>query len=759
MIGQSLTHYRILAPLGAGGMGLVYRARDERLGREVALKVLPSGALGDEAARARLRREALALSRLNHPAIATVFEFDSERGTDFLVMELLTGVTLAERLEAGPLAERDVVEIGQQIAEALESAHEQGVVHRDLKPSNIMVSTRGRVKVLDFGLARLLDGAGAATNTSDPGSSGGTGPMIGTLAYMAPEQLVGGAVDARADLYALGAVLYEMATGVRPHAQTETPALLYAVAHTPPASPRSVRPQLSAGFEKVVLHALERDPTRRVPSASAMIDELRRLTAGPLQSEASQRPGAHFGARARIESLAVLPLANLSGDPAQEFFSDGMTEALIATLAQIGALRVISRTSAMQYKGTSRALPEIARALNVDAIVEGAVLRAGNRVRISATLIEGSSDRHLWARSYERDVDDVLALQSEIARAIADEVKVQLTPREESQLAAARPVNPPAYESYLKGRHLWSTRVPDDLRRSIEYFEKSIAADPTYALAYAGLADSWNILGDLAELPAGEAFARARAAAERALELDDQVAEAHSSLAFVHFFADWDWAAAARSFGRAIALKPGYATARHWNSELFVAEGRFNEGIAEGFYATKLDPLSPVINTAPADALFMARRFEEALAELRKTVEMAPTFIPGLTDMGRVLTHLGRVDEAIATFEHASTLGTMNPYTNAGLGYAFACAGRRDDALRVARLLEERIAKTGRGSAHGIASIYIGLGDLDHALGWLERAFELRDRALVWLNVHPRLDPLRSSPRFEALVRKVIPTG
>lgn len=753
MIGESLTHYRILAPLGAGGMGVVYRARDERLEREVALKVLPAGALGNEIARARLRREALALSRLNHPAIATVFEFDSERGTDFLVMELLAGVTLAERLFAGPLAERDVVEIGVQIAEALESAHEQGVVHRDLKPANIMVSTRGRVKVLDFGLARLLDATGGAASTLAPGTSGAAGPMAGTLAYMAPEQLVGGAVDARADLYALGAVLYEMATGQRPHAQTEAPALLYAVAHTPPASPRSIRPELSPGFEKVVMHALERDPARRVPSAAAMIEALRHLTAAPLRSVTL--PAA--GARARIESLAVLPLANLSGDPAQEFFSDGMTEALIATLAQIGALRVISRTSAMQYKGAARSLPEIARALNVDAIVEGAVLRAGNRVRISATLIEGSTDRHLWARSYERDVDDVLSLQSEIARAIANEVSVQLTPREESQLAAARPVYPPAYENYLKGRHLWSTRAPEDLRSSIEFFQKSIAADPTYALAYAGLADSWSILGDQAQVQPGEAFSRARAAAERALELDDQVAEAHCSLAFVQFFSDWDWAAAGASFGRSIALKPGYATARHWNSELFIAEGRFNEGIAEAFYAAKLDPLSPVIGTAPADALFMARRFDESLAELSKTVEMAPNFVPALTDMGRVLTHLGRTDEAIATFERAASLSSIHPYTNAGLGYAYARAGRRDDALRIVRQLEVLIAEAGRGSAHAIASIYIGLGELDQALDWLERAVVMRDRALVWLRVHPRLDPLRGSPRFEALVRRVLP--
>ncbi len=747
MIGQTLSHYRILEQVGEGGMGVVYRARDERLERDVAVKLLPADALADESSRARFRREALALSRLSHPSIATVFDFDSTRGVDFIVMELVRGNSLAERIAAGALPLAEVERLGAEIADALTAAHEQGVIHRDLKPGNIILTPRGQVKVLDFGLAKLVRPAGEPTSGATL-----TSPlaMAGTLGYMAPEQLLGGEVDARADLYALGVILYEMATGRRPHDEPLASALIYAIVHTPPPPPRRLRPDLSPPLEGLILKALEKAPSRRFATARELFLALR----PPAPASARPERGAGAAESARIESLAVLPLANLSADPAQEFFADGMTEALIGNLAQIGALRVISRTSAMQYKAARQPLPEIARALQVDAIVEGAVLRSGDRVRISAQLIEARSDRNLWAKSYERDVVDVLALQAEVARAIAEEIRVQLTPREQARLAGARPVDPRAYDAYLRGRFHWNKRTVAAVQTSVELFQQAIEADPTYALPYAGLADAYNILGDLNVLRPAEAGAQAKAAVTRALELDSQIAEAYTSLAFLRFFFEWDWSGAEQAFEQAIALNPSYATAHQWYAEYLASQGRFDEAVAEARRGRALDPLALVIATSLADVHFFARQYDEAIAILRDTAALDPAFIAAHTDLGRAYTQKGRFDEAIAEFELAARPGQGNPNASPGLAYACAVAGRRDEATRTLEALLARRA-TAIVSAHAIAVIHMALGDKEQAFEWLERAYQEHDRALVWLKVHPRLDPLRSDQRFDDLLRRM----
>ena len=748
MLGPTLSHYRILNRVAAGGMGVIYCARDERLEREVALKVLPEGALADASARARFRNEALALSRLNHPAIATIFDFDSENDTDFLVMEYVPGTTLAEKLMAGALAEPEVLDLGVQIAEALESAHEQGVLHRDLKPGNIVVTPRGRVKVLDFGLAKLLDLNGAAVVTAADRPSSGTPAMAGTLAYMAPVQFLDAGVDARADLYALGVVLYEMATGHHPHADQPAAAMMYAIVNTRPAPPRRERPGLSPRLEAAILRALEKQPERRHATARALADELRSITASGGRA-VSADPSA-----ARIESLAVLPLANLSGDAAQEFFTDGMTEALIASLAQIRALRVISRTSAMQYKGAKQPLPEIARALNVDAIIEGGVLRSGERVRVTANLIEAATDRHLWSKTYERDVGDVLSLQGAVARAIADEIRIEITPREQRRLATGRAVNPVAYEAYIRGRYYWNKRTPAELRRGIEFFQQAIEADPTYAEAHAGLADSYNILADMGAMRPSEGFAIARAAIERSLEIDDQIAEAHTSLAFLRTFSGWNWDGAEQSYRKAIALNPGYATAHQWYAEFLVTQARFDEAIETARRAHSVDPLAFIIGTTVGDTLFFARRFDEAIAQLRATIDMEPRFVPAHNDLGRVLVQTGHPDEAITEFQTALKLAGGEPKTSAGLAHAFAVAGRAAEARPILANLEARV-DTGLVSFHGIAVIHLALGETEAAFTWLERAYRERDRALVWAKVHPRLDAMRPDPRFQSVLERM----
>ncbi len=749
MIGKALSHYRILEPLGAGGMGVVYRALDERLEREVALKVLPEGLFTDEDARRRFRREALAASRVNHPSVGTVYDFDAEQGTDFLVMEYVTGESLDKRLSRGPMAEEEAIALASQIAEALEAVHDVDVVHCDLKPGNIIVSPRGHVKVLDFGVARLLRRGGGPDPTAPLTTMNA---VAGTLAYMAPEQLLSGAMDARTDLYSLGVVLYEMTTGRRPHVEDLPAALIYAIVNTAPPPPRQLRPQLSQRLEDVLLKLLEKDPELRYASARDLAVDLRRLRK---LASGDRRAGRPEGDRPRrLESLAVLPLENLSGDPSQEFFADGMTEVLIASLAQIGALRVISRTSIMQYKGARKPLPAIARALDVDAIVEGTVMRSGERVRITAQLIEAASDRHLWARSYERDFCDVLSLQGEVAREIAEEIRVQLTPREEARLARVRAVSPAAFEAYLRGRHLWSKRTVAAVKRSAEFFEQAIDADPAYALAYAGLADAYNILGDQNAVAPEEAATKAKAAITRALEIDDQLGEVYTSLGFLRMFYEWDWRGAESAFAQALLLNPSYATGHQWYAEYLVSQRRFEPAIAEARRAKELDPFSLILGTTLADTLFFSRRYEEAILELRRVIEVDPSFPPSYADLGRVCSQCGRSDEAIEAFLEAARLTGSDPLSLPGLGHAYAVAGRRDEALRILENLR-RLAVTVYVSPHAIAVIHVGLGEKDQAFEWLERAVLRRDRAMVWLKVHPRLDALRDDLRFEDLLRQV----
>ncbi|MEO6462377.1 MAG: protein kinase, partial [Candidatus Eisenbacteria bacterium] len=552
--GTRLGPYEILAPLGAGGMGEVWRARDTRLEREVAVKVLPAATRGDDDARARFRREALALSRLNHPHIETVYDFGDEGGIDYLVLEYVPGETLAARLERGRIPEREAADLGAQAAEALAEAHERGVLHRDLKPGNIMVTTKGRVKVLDFGLAKLAE-TDDASRTVDVTMVGAT---IGTLAYMAPEQLLGSPVDARADLYALGVVLYEMTTGERPFQAALATALSNAILHGALAPPRTREPALSARVEAVILRALEREAPRRYQTAGEMAGELRRLAAGEATASAADAPARG------VTSIAVLPLENLSGDPAQEYFSDGMTEELIASLAQVRALRIISRTSVMRYKGQRRSIAEIAHELNVDAVVEGSVRRAGDRVRITAQLIDAATERHLWARSYERDMTEVLALQGEVAAAIVAEIQVTVTPQEATLLHDARAVKPEAYEAYLKGRYFIERRTEENLRQGLASLDEAVRLDPTLELAHVGVADAYNLMGFMTVLAPREAFPRAQAAARRALEIDPSSAEAWTSLAYGTLWHDWDIAGSERLFRKSIDLNARYSQAHLW---------------------------------------------------------------------------------------------------------------------------------------------------------------------------------------------------
>ena len=785
MEGRTLAHYRILEKIGGGGMGVVYRAHDERLERDVALKVLPPGLLSDEAARRRFRREALALSRLNHPGIATVFDFDTQEGVDFLVMEFVPGQTLAEKLAGGPLPEKEVASLGAQIASALEGAHERGVVHRDLKPGNIMVTLKGQAKVLDFGLAMLLRPAGEGSQIETLSREHAA---VGTLPYMAPEQLRGERMDARSDIYAAGAVLYEMATRQRPFLETSAPRLIDEILHHAPQTPRSINGRISAALDGIIVKALDKEPQRRYQSAAELRVDLERLAA-PVPLRAGHRSRVHglwwallpasaflalaalivglnpagvrerlFGRAAprRIESLAVLPLENLSRDPEQEYFADGMTEELIADLGKIRALRVISRTSAMRYKGTKKSLLEIARELNVDALVEGSVLRAGDRVRITTQLIHAATDRHLWSESYERDLKDVLALQSEVARSIAREIKIALTPQEQARFAEARPVDPEARQLYLKARYYAAKSTQEGAQKALEYFQQSIDKDPAYAAAYAQLANTYAVLGytGIDVRPSREMMPRAKAAALKALELDDTLAEAHTSLGFVRWAYDWNWPAAEVDFKRAIELSPGYATAHLRYANFLCSLGRFDEAVEEDKRSLELDPLSIIINHAQAWPYHLSRRYDQAIEAYRKTLEMEPNYPRTHLRLGEVYAAKGMYRDAIAEYEKFSALGGGSTMALALIGNAHAQAGERHEALRA---LEELTAESKRRYVpfFHIAIVHAGLGDKDQAFAWLDRAYEERSQFLVDLKFIPILDPLRSDPRFADLVRRV----
>jgi TolB-like protein/Tfp pilus assembly protein PilF len=785
LIGHTVSHYRIIEKIGAGGMGEVYRAHDERLQRDVALKVLHPGMLTDEAARKRFRKEALALSKLNHPNIATIHDFDTQEGVDFLIMEHVAGETLSEKVHGGSLAEKEVVRLGLQLAEGLAAAHEQGIIHRDLKPGNTRLTIDGRLKILDFGLAKLLQSPAETTETTMTGSMYETRGLVGTLPYMAPEQLRGESVDGRTDIWSTGVLLYKMATGRSAFPEAESARLIASILTTAPARPCGVNRHLSSGLENIVLKCLEKDPEDRYQSAKELAVDLRRLLS---PSTATHRIlerrlgvgmrislaagsavalllalilGLNLGgvrdklfggkAHAPIRSLVVLPLANLSGDPEQEYFADGMTEALITDLSKIRSLKVISRTSAMRFKEEKKTLPQIALELGVDGVVQGSVMRAGDRVRISVQLIYATSDEHLWAESYERDFKDILALQGEVAQAIANEIRVQLTPQEQARLAAAQPVNAEAYQLYLKGRFFWGKATEEDYRASKKYFERALEIDPHYALAFSGLA---NYFWATDELSPQVAMPKAKDYALKALAIDDTLSDAHTTLANVKFNADWDWQGAEKEFKRAIELNPNDVEGHRGYSVFLSAMGRPEGALTEIQTAQRLDPLSLITSSDVGWAYYFARRYDRAIERCQETLELDPNFVGAHDCLGSAYLAKGNYGKAIAECQRATT-GSGNDLLRAtGLGRAYARAGRTAKAQEVLQRLRSESERR-YVPPYFLATVYAALGEKDEAFTWLEKAYDVRDTNLTWLKVDDAVDPLRSDARFRELFSRI----
>lgn len=754
MVGRTLSHYSIVEEIGKGGMGVVYKARDNHLDKDVAIKILNPGTLTDEVARKRFRREALSLAKLIHPNITTVHDFDTQDGIDFLVMEYIPGAMLSDKVASGPLPEAEVIRLGAQLAQGMSAAHQQGLVHRDLKPGNLRVTPDNRLKVLDFGLAKLLRPE-AEVNVNS--SRTVVAPEdAGTLPYMSPEQLRGETTDARADIFAMGAVLYEMATGKRPFPETHPTRLIDSILNQNPEPPSKIHQAVSAGLDRTIMKALEKSPVRRYQTAQELLADLEQvnLSSSALRADLRRRRTSTSG---RIRSVAVLPLENLSGDPGEDYFADGMTDALISSLAKIGALRVISRTSVMVYKGARKPLPVIAGELNVDAIVEGSVLRAAERVRVSAQLVHAATDRHLWSESYERDMTDVLGLQSDVARAIAESIQLKLSPKQKARLKKkTAPLNPAAYEAYLKGRYHWNKRSGEGLERAIHYFQEAIGQDSKHAPAYTGLADSFALLGTVPydAIPPREAMPKAKDAAVKALLVDETLAEAHASLAYILMSYDWDFEDAGKEFKRAFALNPGYATAHQWYALFLTVMGRTEEAIAEIKTAQNFDPLSVVINTTAALVYNFARQFDQAIEECQKVFEVYPEFPLAHFERGRAYEQKGMFEQALAEHQSARTISGDTAQTVTAVGHALALLGRREEALKVVDDLLEMGKRTYIPAIY-LAGIFTALREMDQAMHWLEKSFMDRSDYLVYLRREPTFDNLHADPRFHDLVRRI----
>ncbi len=785
LAGHSVGPYSIVKPLGAGGMGEVYLAHDGRLNRRVALKVLSAQLTTDEQRVRRFRQEAMAASALNHPNIITIHEVGNWDGKDFIATEFVDGVTLRARMRGKRLSLADALDIALQIAGALSAAHDAGIVHRDIKPENVMVRPDGLVKVLDFGIAKYAETARAHA-VKDSWVKTATGVVIGTTAYMSPEQARGQVVDARTDIWSLGVLLYEMVARRLPFTGATPTDRLAAILECEPEPLSKRRRGIPPELEKIVQRALVKDKDKRYARAVDLAEDLRKLRAtlgeerhlrlalpvpahGLLLSKgrvavvlsslllviAAVVAGLSYFRGAgdeAIDSLAVLPFVNASGSADMEYLSDGISENLINSLSELPELKVTARSSSFKHKGREADVEQVARALGVRALITGRVMQRGDNLQVSVELVDARDGRQVWGELYNRKFSDTQSVQEEIARAIAEKLRLRLTAQGRQLATKHHTESNEAYQSYLKGRFHWNRRTGEAIKKAIEHFNQAIEFDPGYALAYAGLADCYVV--PASPLPPREKMPRARSAAETALELDETLAEAHTTLARVLTLYDWDWAGAEREFQRAIQLNPRYAVAHQWYGGYLVAMGRHDESIAERRLALELDPLSVIINFELGQAFYHARDYDRAIQQFQKTLELDPNFPPVYAYLPAAYEQKGMYQEALAGYKKGQTLrgGTEWSLAMAGLGHLYAKAGKKGEARAVLEELQQ-LSRQEYVPSDSMALICAGLREKDQAFAWLEKAYDERSFRMAWLKVEPRWDSLRSDSRFTQLLR------
>ena len=766
--------YQIIEELGRGGMGVVYKAQDTKLKRTVALKFLPPELTHIPEVKDRFMREAQAAAALDHPNICTVHEFDEAEEKTFISMAYIEGQSLKKKIETGPLELEDALRLATQVAEGLQEAHKKGVVHRDIKSTNIMVDERDQAKIMDFGLARM---AGGTLLTKE-------GTTMGTIAYMSPEQARGEEVDHRTDIWSLGVVLYEMFSGQLPFKGEQDQAVVYSILNKKPKTLTDLKAEIPMSIGQVVDKALEKNSGERYQQIDELLDDLKSISAGIVPEEIKARlrkaklrtrkrailyTGAGliiiaavialslFTGRAEaIDSIAVLPLENLTGDAGQDYFVDGVTDELIGHLGQISGLqRVISRQSVMRYKESDKSLSEIARELNVDAVVEGSVHQAGENVRIRVQLIDAlPEEQGLWGQTYERAKTDVLVMYSEMARAIADEIQVKLTTQEETLLASARQVNPEAYDAYLKGQFYLGKLTPEGMETALQYFELALKEDPEFALAYAGVALVWGGHAQMGLLPSHEAAPKAIAAVERALELDNTLAEVHYTLANIRTWLEWDWEGAEKSFQRAIELNPNYPDVRASYSHFLMIMHRPDEAVVQIERALKLDPFNPLFQSFYGVDLTCMRRYDEAIEQFQNVLKTVPEHGVALDMLGSTFHQKRMYKKSLEKKKECYTsMGFEEAVKALTRGYEEAgYTGAMNSAAEVC----EELSRVTYIQPISIADLYAYAGNKDKTLEWLEKGFELRDPNITYIGVTPHyVDLLGDDPRFQELLRKM----
>jgi len=789
VIGHILGRYKILAELGAGGMGEVYLVEDTHLGRKVALKALPPSFTGDTERVHRFQQEARAASGLNHPNILTIHEIGEADGRRFIATEYVEGETLRETLlKSLRMSLSETLNVVIQMVSALAAAHTAGIIHRDIKPENIMLRTDGLVKVLDFGLAKLTERQDTALEAptlmhTQPGI------LVGTVTYMSPEQARGQEVDARSDIWSTGVVLYEMLAGRNPFEAMTPSDVIACILTKEPVPLSSYRLEIPAELEWITYKALNKDREERYQTVKELSSDLRRLKqrlefetqmerSAPHQfsdvekfgltgssgvkiarpSNLSRKPPPHRKRRLTkskaIDSLAVLPLLNASADSEMEYLSDGITESIINALSQLPKLKVMARSTVFRYKGLEVDPQQVGRELDVRAVLVGRVLKHDDQLIVGVELVDAADGSQVWGEHYNRQFADILSVQEVIADGITEKLQLKLSGEEKKQLTKRYTDNIEAYQLYLQGRYFWNRRTVEGIENGIHYFQQAIAEDPNYALAYTGLADCYIMSGFYDYLLPADAFPQAKVAALKALKIDDALAEAHISLAAIRTFYEWDWLDAERDFKQGLKLNAQSVKGHHWYACSLTSQGRFEEGFREMKRAQEIEPLSLILNRDVGRHYYFLRQYDRAITQCRKTLEMDPNFILAHFYLAPAYEQKGMYEEVSKELQQAIMLSGRSAAMVALLGHAYAVAGRRDEALAVLKELDER-SKREYVSAFYMVLIYLGLNDNDQAFKWLERAYEERSTHLVWLKVDPIFDGLRSDPRFTDLMRRM----